>query len=402
MDDLERHERGRSALRLDVIDTLRGGSILAVILLHINIRMRLAGFPFQSHFPPWLFHLVFTNGNNGVSVFFAISGFLITTTSLRRFGSLENVNVRTFYRTRFARIAPLLLLVLFILSLLHVAQAPGFYIQPAESTLPRALFAALTFHLNWLEAVRGYLPPNWDVLWSLSVEEAFYLFFPLVCLLTRKRNGNIMLLGFLLLLVAAGPFARTIWTSNDIWREKSYLGGADGIAMGCLSALAADWLRTTRYERGSIGRDSWLMPMQMAGAVVLIFIALWPRWAITRYIGIYGLDGSLLALGTCAIAIPSALKNARGHRWTGPVRWLGRNSYEVYMTHEFVVVWTVGAYVRFHAGTLSIWIVLVLLISGGLGAAVTFSYSEPLNRRLRGQQRTRTSIAISPKLGEAL
>ena len=56
---------------------------------------------------------------------------------------------------------------------MHVKKAVG---------LPRALFSALTFHLNWLEAKTGYLPANWDVMWSLSVEEMFYLFFPLVCL----------------------------------------------------------------------------------------------------------------------------------------------------------------------------------------------------------------------------
>lgn len=402
MDHLETHDSGRIAQRFDAIDTLRGISILAVVLLHINIRMRVAGFPFRSQFPPWLFHLLFTNGNNGVSVFFAISGFLITTTSIRRFGSLERVDPRTFYRIRFARIAPLLLFALLILSVLHLAGAPGFYIQPAKTSLQRALFAALTFHLNWLEAIHGYLPANWDVLWSLSVEEAFYLFFPLVCLMRRTRNGKIMFLLLLLLLVAAGPFARTIWTSNDIWREKSYLGGADGIALGCLSALFVDWLRTRRDEQDSEGGYWWFTPVQMLGAAALLYVALWPQWTITRYIGIHGLDGSLLALGTCAIAIPSTLKNARGRGWTTPVKWFGRNSYEVYLTHEFIVVWTVAIYAKFHAGVISFWIVSVLLLSGILGAAVARFYSEPLNRRLRGQQRMRTSVAIRPKLGEAV
>ncbi len=362
----------------------------------------MAGFPFQSRFPPWLFHFLFTNGNNGVSVFFAISGFLITTTSLRRFGSLEHVNARTFYRIRFARIAPLLLLVLLILSVLHLVHAPGFYIQPAKTTLSRALFAAVTFHLNWLEAVHGFLPPNWDVLWSLSVEEAFYLFFPLVCLVNRNRNGRFVFSAVLFLLVAAGPFARTIWTNNDIWREKSYLGGADGIALGCLSALFADWLRRKREEHAWIGGDWWFGPLQILGAALLIFIALWPHWAITKYVGIYGLDGSLLALGACAIAIPSVLKSARGRGWTRPLRWFGRNSYEVYMTHEFIVVWTVALYVKLHSGSLSIWIFAVLLISGFLGAGVARFYSEPLNRRLRGQRRKRASLALNANLEEAV
>jgi peptidoglycan/LPS O-acetylase OafA/YrhL len=111
--------------------------------------------------------------------------------------------------------------------------------------LGRALIAALTFHINWLEAQRGYLPGSWDILWSLSVEEVFYLGFPLVCRLAGGSFGRwvgrgnllmVILLGF----VVMGPFARTVLTrGNEVWREVSYLGGMDAIAMGCLTALIA-------------------------------------------------------------------------------------------------------------------------------------------------------------------
>ena len=75
----------------------------------------------------------------------------------------------------------LLLLLLAILSTLHLAQVRNFAIKPATASLGRALFAALTFQVNVLEADHGYLPGSWDILWSLSVEEMFYLFFPLLC-----------------------------------------------------------------------------------------------------------------------------------------------------------------------------------------------------------------------------
>jgi peptidoglycan/LPS O-acetylase OafA/YrhL len=116
-----------------------------------------------------LAYFLLRNGDNGVTVFFAVSGFLITLTSMRRFGSLGQMQPAKFYRIRFARIAPLLLLLLAVLSLLHLGHVQGFQIPEKVTTLPRALFAALTFHLNWLEAVHGYLPRNSDVLWSLSV-----------------------------------------------------------------------------------------------------------------------------------------------------------------------------------------------------------------------------------------
>jgi peptidoglycan/LPS O-acetylase OafA/YrhL len=157
--------------RFDGVDVLRGFSILSVVLLHTWIRMHFPGSPVNQVMRGQLAHLLLRNGDNGVTVFFAVSGFLITLTSLRRFGSLRQMQPAKFYRIRFARIAPLLLLLLAVLSLLHLGYAQGFRIPAKVTTLPRALFAALTFHLNWLEAVHGYLPGNWDVLWSLSVEE---------------------------------------------------------------------------------------------------------------------------------------------------------------------------------------------------------------------------------------
>jgi len=67
-----------------------------------------------------------------------------------------------------------------VLSGLHLAQVEHFVVSAKTGGLGRALVAALTFHVNVLEARRGYLPGNWDILWSLSVEEMFYLFFPVV------------------------------------------------------------------------------------------------------------------------------------------------------------------------------------------------------------------------------
>jgi peptidoglycan/LPS O-acetylase OafA/YrhL len=176
--------------------------------------------------------LVFTNGNNGVTVFFAVSGFLITLTSLRHFGGLAQMRPLAFYRICFARIAPLLILLLTVLGILHLCHADGFRIPADRASLPRALLAALTFHVNWLEAAR-VLPANWDALWSLSIEEMFYLFFPLVCLgLFRIRFGVPMFIALLLSFAAMGPFARTVWVPNPVWQEKSYLGGMDGIGLG--------------------------------------------------------------------------------------------------------------------------------------------------------------------------
>ena len=132
------------------------------------------------------------------------------------------MNVLDFYRLRFARIAPLMMLLLLIISVLHLTHVKGFVVGEKTGGLGRALFAALTFHVNLLEARRGYLPASWDVLWSLSVEEMFYLCFPLVCQAFRRTS---VLVALLLVFVFLGPFARAeALNHNPVWREYSYLG----------------------------------------------------------------------------------------------------------------------------------------------------------------------------------
>ena len=164
---------GNSWTRLNGVDALRSLAILFVLLNHVNIRLLIARVPYTQGLPSQLVASLFSNGQRGVQIFFAVSGFLITSMTLRRWGPLEKVRIRDFYMLRFARIAPLLLLLLAVLSILDQRQVAGFVIRPGAGGLHQALFAALTFHINLLEAQRGYLPPNWDVLWSLSVEETF-------------------------------------------------------------------------------------------------------------------------------------------------------------------------------------------------------------------------------------
>jgi peptidoglycan/LPS O-acetylase OafA/YrhL len=191
-------------------------------------------------------------------IFFAISGFLITTTALRRWGRLSQVSLRGFYLMRFARIAPLLILLLAILSTLHFARLCDFVVTAKTGGLSRALFAALTFHVNLLEANRGYLPGNWDILWSLSVEEMFYLFFPL---LSRLFTRVTLFIPFLAAFVLLGPFARTYLAhGNQLWKEYSYLGGMDAIALGSLTALASAQFPLSRGTLRGVAAQARLSP----------------------------------------------------------------------------------------------------------------------------------------------
>lgn len=339
--------------RSGVIDVLRGLSIVFVLLNHVNMRLFLAKLSYWQGLPEVLHDALAWNGQNGVQIFFVLSGYLITSTSLRRWGTLSSIRVREFYALRFARIAPLLLVLLAVLSALHFFGTPGFVVGQETGGLGRALLAALTFHINWLEAQRGYLPGSWDILWSLSVEEVFYLGFPLACVLAGRLVGRgrlliVILLGF----VVVGPFARTVLTEGDeVWREVSYLGGMDAIAMGCLTALVVPRIAIGAVTRGCL---------VFIGVVGMGYVLSLSDVAMQRV----GLDMSLLGLCVCLlVAAAAGRKDVAGtaDNETGraagteadtsaarrssrvwalgtPLRWLGRRSYEVYLTHMFVVM----------------------------------------------------------------
>jgi peptidoglycan/LPS O-acetylase OafA/YrhL len=363
--------------RFDGIDVLRGLSIIAVVIHHTNLHMLGDGHSFAHRLPEQLNRILFWNGANGVTIFFAISGFLITTMSLRRWGSLSAVRPAAFYRLRFARIAPLLLALLIVLSILDLAHVHGFVIHPERATLPRALLAALTFHVNWLEAHHGYLPGNWDVLWSLCIEEVFYFGFPLLCWITR---GQSPLYVVWLVFVALGPFSRTVFSHIQLWQDYNYLSGMDGIALGCLAAVVAASVRIP---------PRWLVPLQLAGAALMLLVTTARPWVRSLHLYQTGLDVTVLALGTCLVMIAVAQRNRPGGRGTAPLRWFGRNSYEVYLTHMFLVTWGVQFFVRARIpdGWGPLWYFAILLLAGLLGWLVAWCFSEPMNRRLRAGAR---------------
>ena len=227
---------------------------------HVNMRLLGAKIPYTKGLPDQLVYTLVWNGQFAVQMFFVISGYLITSTSIRRWNGPETLKIKSFYLLRFARIAPLMFLLLLILSGLHLASVPGYIVAKETGGLGRALLAAITFHIGYLEATRDYLPASWDILWSLSVEEMFYLFFPLVARLLRKRW---LLVSFLSVFIVAGPFARMkAFNPDPVWREYSYLGGMDAIAFGCLTAM---FLSNRRLPKG------WIYICGLAGSAILIF-----------------------------------------------------------------------------------------------------------------------------------
>ena len=365
--------------RLQGVDVLRGLAILFVLMNHVNMRLRFAKVPYTDGLPEQLVTSLVWNGQRGVQIFFAVSGFLITSTSLRRWGSLSGIKPGGFYLMRFARIAPLLLLLLGVLSGLHLAQVEHFVVPAKTGGLPRALLAALTFHVNVLEARRGYLPGNWDILWSLSVEEIFYLFFPVVAWLFGRGK---LFIGLLLGFVALGPFARPVFThGNETWKEYSYLGGMDAIALGCLTALLVSRFRFSR-------RGLWIGGG--LGVVLMVFCLCFSlradAWGLERT----GLDMTILAVSACLVIATAAQTNWSGPRVLSPLLQLGERSYEVYLTHMFVVFGVFSLFVMAGKPLRAVPLLFlgVIVAAGLLGEVVARFYSEPLNQRIRERWRS--------------
>src|SRR5205807_7481880 len=135
--------------RVQGIDLLRGLCIVFVVLHHVNLRVRFDNTDLGRLIGRAASRVLFWSGYYGVIVVFVISGFLITTWTLRRWGSLREIAARQFYRMRFARIVPCLAGLLIVLAILDRAGVPRFVINTQHTSLARALLAASTFHINW-------------------------------------------------------------------------------------------------------------------------------------------------------------------------------------------------------------------------------------------------------------
>jgi peptidoglycan/LPS O-acetylase OafA/YrhL len=365
----------RSWTRLDGVDLLRSLAIFFVLMNHVNVRLMLAKVPYTAGLPPQLVASLIRNADDGVQMFFVVSGFLITSIAIRRWGSLARVNLRDFYVLRFARIAPLLLSLLAVLTILHTAGVRDFVVPAARGGYWRALFAALTFHLNLSEAHWGYLPGNWDVLWSLSVEETFYLLFPIACRLLR---GGKSLIVVLIALTVLGPFARTVFArgTGELWTTRSYLSGMDAIAMGCVTAIVLAWRPVSRRIAMVIGGIGVGLLVFILGFSVQAY-----HWGFVRI----GLDMTIVGVGTCLVIVWAAQTRWHGPRVFGPFLLLGQRSYEIYLTHMFIVFALLHIFVA--AGKpmtgVPLYFAGTILLSAILGDMVARFYSEPMNRWLR-------------------
>jgi peptidoglycan/LPS O-acetylase OafA/YrhL len=329
--------------------------------------------PFATLFSAKFIHALARNGNYGVTIFFVISGYLITSTSLHRFGSLPNVSARRFYAFRFARIIPCLLLVLFIITTLGLAGIPYFKSDRGPSFL-LADFSVLTFWHNVLMAHVGYFNYGMNVLWSLSVEEVFYFTFPLLCLALPKTR---LILAVWIAAILFGPMYRSWHTDDELRFLYGYFACFDAIAMGCCTALLA---RTFAVCFSPVARS-----------VVQACAALFITWIYLRQsIGDAPIFGPTLIAAATALFLlaegasrpaPSAPSRLR---WE-PLGWFGQHSYELYLFHCVVLALLRNIIDgdRLSPYQKPLWFLLFLALTTLVAALISRFYSEPLNHGIR-------------------
>ncbi len=308
------------------IDVLRDVAILMVLLLHFSLTYRLwqSGFLKSLVGHDWAYSILGW-GNFAVTTFFVVSGFLIATNAAASAGGLGKIQLRSFYVRRFARLTPCLVLALAIVTILGLCAVGSFATEePASRTdLLLGALSVLAFFHNILMQHLGYFDYALNVYWSLSVEEVFYLAFPIMCLLLR-RDWVIAIP--CLMFIAIAPFYRAAHADNDILYLYANLSCFDAISIGCLtSMLARRWRPSHRLA----------VIMEVAGWATLIVF--WLR----------GFEGprvmfsfTIIALSTAAIILGSISRpSTMAARWMAgrATRWLGRHSYELYLFHVIVL-----------------------------------------------------------------
>lgn len=301
--------------QLPSLNGLRTVSIAIVLIEHLIL--------FNFGHGSRLLILPFFEGQFGVNIFFVISGFLITSLLLEEERATGSISLNNFYLRRALRIFPAYYFLLLVYWLL---QRTGFLHIPIQNWLTTLSY---TRYLNLGE-------PYTDHAWSLSVEENFYLVWPLIFLLGDNWRKNTA--KFLVLIV---PFIRfyVFYVHRVSWiTSMSLFVRIDAIALGCLLALYKEELL-----RKCAGRWNKLMMISLAVLSVIPCLEIFGEGnvlkAIMVTIGSY--CGPLANLVIAFIILYSVFGPRNG--WfrilnSKPMNAIGVMSYSIYLWQEFFVI----------------------------------------------------------------
>ena len=345
-----------AARHVPELDGLRGIAILAVLIHHEFIPLRMKG------------------GFLGVDLFFVLSGYLITSLLLAEFEKTRTISLRNFYIRRVLRLGPAL--AIYLVASLVVT----YHTQLISLTRQVWLIViALLYSTNWRMAL------GWDpvldptaIIWSLSIEEQFYLVWPLLvfgCLaLKLKRRYMVAGLGLAILAVM---LHRYLLFEKGTELTRLYYGTdttADALLMGCLIALVPITAVATKH---------WLKFVGVIAAAGLGYFMIASSFGdALLYRGGFtfvALLAGIVILGA-ANSPPRILSAALG--WS-PLCWFGRISYGLYLWHWLVVRNTRLYYLGYWEGSARLGIAL------SVAAASFYLVERPFNKLKR-------RFAVSP------
>lgn len=274
-------------------------------------------------------------GGLGVTIFFFLSGYLITNVLIREAAETGSVKFSAFYLRRALRLLPPLLAVLvFSIALVKIGIAKG-------DLNHGALLSQLFFYYNYYsylglgesETVQGL-----GVLWSLSVEEHFYLLWPAIFLLLfqrRMRIGHLWLLAGVILMVRCYRF---FVLENSEWRIFTLTDSRfDGLLYGCILAILM-----TKGAIRFFPQSGWKRQLLCFFAGFSILLTLVVRDEAFRSTIRYSIQGiALMPLFFYAITDSKAWYH-QPLNW-GAVRIVGLYSYSIYLVHFVIIKALVGS-----------------------------------------------------------
>ncbi len=373
------------------LDGLRALAVLAVVVYH-------------------LFPGILPGGFIGVDVFFVISGFLITSLLVHERTATGRIDLRQFWIRRGRRLVPAL--VAMVLACSTAAAVVG---GPVLTAIGRQLVGAATFSSNWLDIASdsSYFardtPELFRNLWSLAVEEQFYLVWPLLLLaiiLIRHWGARVALVAAI---AVASAFAMALLYTPGSDGTRVYFGSdthSFGLALGAVLALVISRMKPLDLDAGESALQ-WFTRRVLPGvgvvAIVGLGVAAWSMHddSAFTYRGGLALVSVLAALVIwAAVSAQSRLGRALD---TAPLRFIGIRSYGIYLWHWPVVVLVATVLARQPASGPAWEAGGIALVITAIVSLLSFPFVETPIRRfgLRGtaQRIVRRARASKPALG---
>jgi peptidoglycan/LPS O-acetylase OafA/YrhL len=269
-------------------------------------------------------------GIYGVWLFFVLSGFLITGILLRERDRVQvgmmtfGEAIRTFYVRRLLRIFPAYYLLLFIIGI--TAIVPSFR---------RDFLWYATYLSNWMMAARGSYPGGVGHLWSLAVEEQFYLVWPLLILLVPARHLPRLFVGAIVF-ATVSRFVIAVVARNGTTVTTPTVSNLDSLALGALLAWHVHH-HADQVEQ----RRRWLTLGLLAGCAIIL-VNWYLSYVVQRGWLLFTVTEATSAalIGAWLVNQAASSKRDIGNRllsWS-PIAYLGKISYGLYLYH-FVLIY---------------------------------------------------------------